>query len=392
MSGNIQKDNRIKFMEILHGGNVLTNKKIINIPFTIKGPHIILIKAKINKNKKSEYFVFDTSGQTILDLSLTKKYKIKTEELKDGIYLSKLKSISFKEITINDYSPFIMDFSKKFGNLIQTSGVNLAGMIGCDLLKFFTITIDYKNKFITLTTSNNNLKSKNKNQFLLDMKILFPYHPSIKININDKITLDGRIDTGFMYSVGLPIRMINKLLTVEDKKALIKSKGAFALWPGAETKFNYLYKFNKIKIGNIVLKNQPVIFEEFPKALGNNYIILGKTFLENYKTTIDFKKRKVLFSKLKNNNKSLSFSIGINIIKKNNCVLVNGIWKNSPADIRGIKLGDIVLTINNKHTKSVPLNTIYNILYDKSIKRIKLRIKKSNGEIISLILYKKYLI
>ena len=52
MSGNIQKDNRIKFMEILHGGNVLTNKKIINIPFTIKGPHIILIKAKINKNKK----------------------------------------------------------------------------------------------------------------------------------------------------------------------------------------------------------------------------------------------------------------------------------------------------------------------------------------------------
>ena len=391
LSASPQEDPRIKFIKMIHGGSAELDNNEVKIPFVIKGPHIILIKARINGNKSKECFVFDTSGQTIFDKSLIKKYKLNSKEIKpgSGVYIAKLKEIKLKGINIKGYTPFFTNFKKKYGALGKTADLNISGMISGDLFRSFKLTIDYQNRFIILSDTKNELKEIKPNRKLMEMTILFPYHPSVKVNINDEKILNARIDTGFMYAVGMPISMIDKLLTEKERNNLIKSKGVFAKWPEAKKKFNYLYEFKKIKIGKIILKDQPVIFGELPRALGKEYILLGKNFLENYKTTIDFKERKVLFSKVKDNNKSLSYSIGANIAKEGNKTFVKGIWENSPADKKGVEVGDIVLSINGIPTKNLYNTAIFNYLLDKSEKKLKLKIKKKGGRIISLILIKK---
>ena len=237
------------------------------------------------------------------------------------------------------------------------------------LLSVFTWLIPGK----TITASSSIIREAVLELF--EMNLLLPYHPCINIDFGNNLIFPGRIDTGLHYAIVLPIHLIDKLNDVEKKK-LIKSKGNFAQWPDTKIKYNYLYKFKKIKIGKFKLINQAVLFADLPIFADKDYTLIGKHFLENYKTEMDFKNKKVLLTKInESNNKSLLYSAGLFIRKENDKVLIKGMWKNSPADKKGLKIGDEITNINGKSAEELNNKIIYNILMNKDITEIELKVK-----------------
>lgn len=70
--------------------------------------------------------------------------------------------------------------------------------------------------------------------------------------------------------------------------------------------------------------------------------------------------------------------VGISIIKYKEEIYIIGVFKNSPADKAGVKMGDIILEIDGKSMKDKDPNDVINIVKDK--KEVKIKIKRKDEE------------
>ena len=378
---------QIEFIEQLRGGVPEPITKVV-YPFSLTRSHIIELPVKINDSDEELTFVFDTGGNTMIDMELAEKLGLEIDSMITPMQVMYLTRTNIKSagLDVKDFNMSVMDFKKTF----DLGNDELEGMIGPDYIRFFRTTIDYQDDQLIFENNETPLEAKTSEQHLLDMEIMMPYHPSIQMQIGDYFPIMGRIDTGLHYPIVLPIAFIEQLPEEEQDK-LISCKGYFAKWPFTETHENYLYKCDEITIGDITFKNVGIIFAEFPF---NNSALLGKDFLEQFVTTLDFPNRKVLLTETEKSDKDILFSTGINVRKLDdgNFKIV-GLWENSPADNAGIECDDIILEIDGKNASEIETGELYVMRFDTNIKEISLKIQKSGSdEVKEIVLEKEYLI
>ena len=197
--------------------------------------------------------------------------------------------------------------------------------------------------------------------------------------VNGEHKFPGIIDTGLHYAFVFPISWLENL-SESEKENLVESDGYFARWPWTESPQNYFYLMPEIKLGDIVLKDVPVIFGEIPNFLGNSTALIGKYFLENYLTTIDYPNRQVKFTDANQTNYSLRFSAGINVAKKEGKLQITGVWKNSPAFEAGLKPTDELIAVNSKTFDEISEREIADTIMDKTNIKFYLTILRDGKE------------
>ncbi len=375
---------QIEFIEQLRGGVPEPITKVV-CPFNLTRSHIIELPVNINNLDEDLTFVFDTGGNTMIDMELAQQLGLEIDSMQTPgqmIYTSCTKEINCDGLKVKDFNMSVMDFKNTF-ELVNDA---LEGMIGPDFIRFFRTTIDYQNNQLVFENNDKSLKAETSEQHLLDMEIMMPYHPSVQMQIGDYFPILGRIDTGLHYPIVLPIAFI-KQLPEEEQNKLIACKGYFAKWPFTETHENYLYKCDEISIGDMVFKDVGVIFAEFPF---NNSALLGKDFLEQFVTTLDFPNRKVLMTETEKSSKDILFSIGINVRKLDdgNFKIV-GMWENSPADKAGVEIDDIIFEVNGKNATEISAGEMYKMRFDTNIEELLLKVQKPGSDEIKEILLKK---
>jgi len=375
---------QIEFIEQLRGGVPEPITKVV-CPFNLTRSHIIELPVNINNLDEDLTFVFDTGGNTMIDMELAQQLGLEIDSMQTPgqmIYTSRTKEINCDGLKVKDFNMSVMDFKNTF-ELVNDA---LEGMIGPDFIRFFRTTIDYQNNQLVFENNDKSLKAETSEQHLLDMEIMMPYHPSVQMQIGDYFPILGRIDTGLHYPIVLPIAFI-KQLPEEEQNKLIACKGYFAKWPFTETHENYLYKCDEISIGDMVFKDVGVIFAEFPF---NNSALLGKDFLEQFVTTLDFPNRKVLMTETEKSSKDILFSIGINVRKLDdgNFKIV-GMWENSPADKAGVEIDDIIFEVNGKNATEISAGEMYKMRFDTNIEELLLKVQKPGSDEIKEILLKK---
>ena len=375
---------QIEFIEQLRGGVPESITKVV-CPFNLTRSHIIELPVFINDSNEKLTFVFDTGGTTIIGKDLAKQLELKVDSMQTPdqmIYTSRTKEINCAGLKVKDFNMSVMDFKKIF----DIGNDELEGMIGPDFIRFFRTTIDYQNDQLIFENNDKPLKAETAEQHLLDMEIMMPYHPSVQMGISEYFPIMGRIDTGLHYPIVLPIAFIEQLPEEEQAK-LILCKGYFAKWPFVDTHENYLYKCDEITIGDMTLKNVGIIFANFPF---NNSALLGKDFLEQFVTTLDFPHRKVLMTETKESSKDILFSTGINVRKLDDGNFkIIGMWENSPADNAGIELEDVILEINGKDASEIETGELYVMRFDSNTKELLVKVQKPESDEAKEILLKK---
>ena len=379
---------QVEFIEQLRGGVPEPITKVV-YPFRLTRSHIIEVPTKINDLDPELTFVFDTAGNTMIGWDMAEALGLVIDSMvtpMQTMYLTEAEVVHASGLTIRDFNLTVIDFKNTF----DLGNDKLEGMIGPDFIRFFRTTIDYKNNELIFENNDIPLKAETSKQHLLDMEIMMPYHPSVQMQIGDFFPIMGRIDTGLHYPIVLSITFI-ELLPEEEQEKLIACKGYFAKWPFTETHENYLYKCNEISIGNMKLKDVGVIFAEFPF---NNSALLGKDFLEQFVTTLDFPNRKVLLTEVEESPKDILFTTGINVRKLDDGTFkIIGLWEDSPADKAGIELDDIIIEVNSTTANEIETGALYLMRFDTNVKEMKFKIKKAGSEEVQeVVLEKEYLI
>ena len=378
---------QIEFIEQLRGGVPESVKKVV-CPFNLTRSHVIELPVTINDSNEKMIFVFDTGGNTMIDMELAQQLGLEIDSMQTPgqmIYTSRTKEINCDGLKVKDFNMSVMDFKNTF----ELGNDALEGMIGPEFIRFFRTTIDYQNNQLVFENNDKSLKAETSEQHLLNMEIMMPYHPSIQMQIGDYFPIMGRIDTGLHYPIVLPLSFIEQLPEEEQGK-LISCRGYFAKWPFVDTHENYLYKCDEISIGDMILKDVGIIFANFPF---NNSALLGKDFLEQFVTTLDFPNRKVLMTETEESSKDILFSTGINVRKcdDDNFKIV-GMWENSPADQAGIEIEDIIIEVNGKNSADIDTGELYKMRFDTNVKELLLKVKKQESEeVVEILLKKEYL-
>ena len=372
------------------GGSGKLDAHEVKLPFTIQGSHAMFMDVRLNGQKKTYKFLFDTGGVTLLDKSVAEACGLEITQMNPDTAITSLSRFEMKGVTVTDFRPFVMDFTKRFHGVGSGADTALTGMVGCDLLRFFHVSIDYRKDHLLLTEGGQPMVTEGENVDLLPMEILMPFHPCVRTAFSGGFSLPGRIDTGLHYGVVLPLAQMEKL-SPEEKKTLIKSRGNFAKWPWTDTPYNYLFRFKEIRIGKFLFKNQPVIFAELPPQLGRDYVLLGRYFLEHFVTTMDFRERKVRLERIPvGEERSLDFSAGVCLTRKGKKVAVRAIWEGSPADRAGLAVGREVMEINGQPAVEWTNGALFNLMMNRKINKITL-VLETGKELETVVLNKENL-
>jgi len=220
----------------------------------------------------------------------------------------------------------------------------------------------------------------------MDMKIVLPYLPAVKL-IADNLNLKGIIDTGLNYAFVLPVTLIEKLPKEESLK-IIPAKGIFAKWPFTKQQRNFLYVFESIKIGNLQFEKMPVIFADLPDMFSGSNVLIGKYFLENYLTSLDFKNKEVVLEEISKSQKSIQFSTGMNIVRRRDNFEVTGVWQDSPADEAGIRPGLIISHVNGLTIDEMTDSELNDIILNPFVTSISIKYQLETDNV-ELVLNKK---
>jgi len=347
---------QIIMFEQFKGGIVKELEKDVVIPFTLQRSHVIEITATL---KDMPYtMIMDTGGMTLLEKSANDSLGFETMETpQQKVVFAIIDDLKLGDASVKGMKVGLVGFN-------ETYKFTLPGMIGSDYLRFFNVEFDYKNQNVTLRNSHK-MKSENKEQHLLDIEMVPPYFPTVNLQVNKEHSLPGMIDTGLHYAFVFPISWLENLSELE-KENLIESEGYFARWPWTESPQNYFYLMPEIKLGDIVLKEVPVIFGEIPNFLSDSTALIGKYFFENYLTTIDYPSRQIKLTDVEESNYSLRFSAGINIAKKEGKLQITGVWENSPAFEAELKPADELIRVNGKSYDEISELEIADTIMDRT--------------------------
>jgi len=347
---------QITKFEKFKGGVANKLEKDVVIPFTLQRSHVIEVTATL---KDMPYtMILDTGGMTMLEKSANDTLGFETMEIPEqNAALAIVDDLKLGEASVKGMKVALVGFNDTFK-------FELPGMIGSDYLRFFKVEFDYEKQNITLRNSSK-MTAENDAQHLIDIEMVSPYFPTVELQINAGNTVPGMIDTGLHFAFVFPLGWLENL-SESEKENLINVEGYFARWPWTESPQNYLYLMPQIKLGDIVLENVPVIFGEIPDFLANSTALIGKYFLENYLTTIDYPNRQIKFNDREKTSYSLRFGTGIHMAKKEGKLQITGILENSPAFEANIHPSDELIAINGKKYDEISDLEIADAIMDKT--------------------------
>ena len=74
--------------------------------------------------------------------------------------------------------------------------------------------------------------------------------------------------------------------------------------------------------------------------------------------------------------------IGVSIVKYKEDIIIIGVFKNSPADKKGLKIGDVILEVDGKTTKDKQTEDVVKLIKNKKEVKIKIKRKEEEKEIV----------
>ncbi|KJD33549.1 signaling protein [Tamlana nanhaiensis] len=391
--------------------------------------NLIIIPVEVNGVKLS--FLLDTGVSkpiifNVLHISDSLKFKesetIFLMGLGDGEPIEASKSIN-NVVKIGEVINLHQDFyaiNNSDLNLAPRLGIPVHGIIGYDLFKDLTIEINYSRKFIRLTEPENFKYKPNRKSEKLHLEFY-----SNKPYINAEVTIKEK---------NIPVKLLidsggsDALWLFEDDSLNIHAgeryfndflgHGLSGSVFGKRSKvdgFN-LKRFNLKQVNVAYPDSSSIIMAKNHKerngSLSGNILKRFNVIFDYPKGFVTFKRNGYFKEKFNYNHSGIELAHdGVRLVKEvddsnrrlknsnlqndtggNNQLVVNvethyklvlkpayaivELRKNSPADLAGLRIGDLILTVNNKPAYRFSLQEITNKFYDDVGKRVKLKIER----------------
>lgn len=300
----------------------------------INNEFIILKNISINDTLKGD-FIFDTgSNYTIINSENVNKHNPKSSIITD--FYGNSDSISMlKNVKLEIYNHSIKNVTSRIYNISSIAKkYNIIGILGTDIISKFCWEFNFNNNKLTV----NNIPFKTDSLSFINVNF------KKKSTLMDAIFIDGIYMRNFMLDSGSlsEITSNDTSLSTNNLHHYKEENLIQSITKKKPEKLNILLSYNSIiKIGNHNFKN--IKLQTNPKYRN----LIGLDFFPKNKLVFDGISSKLFFinvTKLKSKGPSKKgFRFGLD---KNNNIIIVAIIEKCESYLKGIKLGDEVITID----------------------------------------------
>lgn len=351
------------------------------------GSHIF---AKVTLNGDEKYWVIDTgAGSTVIDAEYAKRMTI--PELGKGRAMGasgpvEVSIYNVPKILINNNSVENINMIgfDVYGLFKKKYNIEVAGILGFSFLSKYVVRVDYAEMTMALfdPSTFKYEGTGNKINFLLQNNIII-----LPMKVDNKYDGIFMLDTGASTSAFCyPYALKNKITEMDGPDYMARgAQGSFLL---------NLVRFPNVEFGGYILNNIVMSYpvEKISGALGSEAFTgnIGINILQNFLLYIDYKNKILYLEKSPNFNREFpTDKSGLQLeVNNDNAYAVVHISKNSPAEKAGVRVGDIVLSINEKKLSEMSgIDEIRPIFEDKDGTKVTLKIMRNSKELdITLVL------
>lgn len=353
------------------------------LPYRVVGGKMIV---DMEMNGQVRPFIFDTGGQTALTEELCKQLNL-SESNEEKITDVNGKESVYKRVLIKRLCDpkHVMAFNEVMAIVIPAPSpfvcFQVDGLIGSDLLRYFTVEIDGRNKTIKLLYKQN-VKMPSLRKMLPFAKPGFM--PIIDLQVGPGNGLKVLFDTGFSGFLNFKDVDFRQLQGQQAFQVLDNGFGQNSIGIGGIAQLDTMYRvlFKEITVCGTKFKNVVSVTATPP------FTLLGMKLLDYGKVTIDYLQGRFYFEAYKDKpvemEKDKYYKVALTV--KDGDLVVASYWSLME---NVVSIGDKVLKINGKPAGKYDFcEGILNGILDLKKKKVnKLVLLTKNGE--REIVYKK---
>lgn len=376
------------------GYEILKDVRKIDIPFEFKN-NLILVNVTFNRTFPLK-FIFDTGAENtilakrsitdLLGVNYEREFKVLGSDMKTELTAYLVRGIHLKigDMVAPDQSLLVLE--EDYFNFEELLGIQVHGILGANIFRGLSVKIDYQRQVITLMRGS--AQKENYKGFQMLPILIEKNKPYLKTDIrtqNDSIVgVKLLLDTGAMLSL---------LLNTDSHPGLKAPANAVSGNIGAGLGgflFGHLGRVSLLNLGDLRCTEVITNFQDLEagmdtsRLLGRNGII-GNGVLSRFIVIIDYPNEKLYLQPNKHYKEEFNFDkSGLAVIASDillNKYVVHSVIAGSPADLAGIKSGDVIRRINFSPSGTLSLERINQIFRKKEGTEIKLVIKRNKTKL-----------
>jgi len=272
--------------------------------------------------------------------------------------------------------------------LSEFVGAPVHGIFGYEIFNNFTVTIDFVNKELVLTSPENYTYKKRKGELypisILDTK---PFTDAVTMISNGvEYPIRVLIDTGSGHALLLDSHSDQKMLPAKMIDAQL-GRGLSGVITGS------IGRIDQVRLGDVSLTNVVTSFPDeeaygaklYNRSERNGNI--GCELLRRFKVTLNYRDGYMVLKPIKRKLQE-SFEHDMSgmelraIGAEYKSFVVNNILADSPAEEAGLHIGDELIFINDRPADSMSISDLYKLLQKGHGKKLNLLIKRNGGGIV----------
>ena len=251
---------------------------------------LILLPVRVNDHGPFDFILDTGAGTSLLTPELAKQLNVKIVGSKEGqsaggsvaVSLAKADSLAVGDARIDDVDLGIVDLAQ----VGKTIGAKIDGDLGYNFLKYFRITIDYRDCEIRFDDPKRVETFGRSAKAELPIRLASPAKPLLLIDVH----LNGRGPFQFAIDTGTSTTAITPQLAKELDIASSPIGAGTTAGAQVDVRAGNIESF---QIGGAKIDNMTVVvadfFEMLSAAIGAKLDgIIGYNFLCNYKVAIDY--------------------------------------------------------------------------------------------------------
>lgn len=336
-------------------------------------------------------FIFDTGASNtiihnkdIVNLfspDYGRTFTVYGSDLQQPMYAHLVKAAHFKTQELVAPAQNILVLEDDYFSFKKLTGIDIHGIIGADMFRNYKVAIDYQKRIIALhKQGSHKLKTKGYIEIPLAVQKSKPYIVCPVTLANEEvIPLKLLVDTGASTALLLDTGVDTSLVLPQTIIPQNLGFGIGGVLKGYVGRISYLELADK-KLENVVCHFQENENLQDSLNLIFRHGLIGNYVLDRFDIIIDYHQQKLYLKaskkwkrKFEYDKSGISFiSVGI----ETNKYYIQSILEGSPADLAGLKSGDVISKINHIPAEFLSYDRINRIFHRKTGKKVKIKIKR----------------
>ncbi len=327
------------------------SRLLTRISFTQLTGGVVILNAQLDDFPDTLHFILDTGSSGIsLDSATVAYFNLKpvaSDRTIRGIAgIKKVgflynRKLRFPNLTVDSLNFHVNDYSV----LTSVYGEQIDGIIGYSLLSRYIIKIDYDSLKLDIC-------SRGTIRYPRGGYLLKPVISTLPVQFA-RIKDETQYNVRFLHDIGAGVCLMLSQDFVDDSSLIQKKR---KLWPkdgeGIGGKISMsLTVVKELKLGPYRFRNIPTyIFEDTYNVTSYPYLggLIGNDILRRFNVIFNYTKRDIHLLPNSHFRDPFDYSYsGIELYFIEGHIEMGAVAKGSPAELAGIKQGDIVVAVNN---------------------------------------------